>query len=81
MTGNRNDNWPPGRMRTGGGLIPNLLLYVNRQAESPMRYAWEQTVMAVAGWVPSVMGVALRALAYRSILHMDGVARLLTPYL
>ncbi len=61
-------------MRAGGGLLPNLKLYMERQAASPARYAWEQTVLAAAGWVPSVAGVALRSLAYKSILHMDGVA-------
>ncbi len=61
-------------MRAGGGLASNLKLYMDRQAASPWRYAWEQTVMAAAGWVPSVAGVALRAIAYKSILHMDGVA-------
>jgi len=61
-------------MRAGGGLASNLKLYMDRQAANPWRYAWEQTVMAAAGWVPSVAGVALRAIAYKSILHMDGVA-------
>ncbi|MEZ4768162.1 MAG: acyltransferase [Caldilineales bacterium] len=71
---NNDTNEPPGKMRAGGGLVPNLLLYVNRQAADPIRYALEQAVMAAAGWVPSLAGIALRALAYKSILHMDGVA-------
>lgn len=61
-------------MRAAGGLRANLKLYVERQAETPLRYAWEQAVTAAAGWVPTVAGVALRALLYRSILQMDGVA-------
>jgi acetyltransferase-like isoleucine patch superfamily enzyme len=61
-------------MRAGGGVWPNLKLYMQRQAANPVRYAWEQLVLAAAGWVPTVAGVALRALAYKSILHMDGVA-------
>lgn len=61
-------------MRAGGGLWANLRLYVDRQAADPARYAWEQTVMAAAGWVPTVAGVALRSLLYKSILHMEGVA-------
>jgi acetyltransferase-like isoleucine patch superfamily enzyme len=65
---------PPGQMRSGGGLLPNLLLYVSRQASNPLRYAWEQAVMALAGWIPTVAGVAARAALYRWILHMDGVA-------
>ena len=39
-----------------------------------MRYAWEQTVMAATGWVPTLAGVALRSIAYKSILRMDGMA-------
>jgi acetyltransferase-like isoleucine patch superfamily enzyme len=47
---------------------------MERQAANPVRYAWEQVVLAAAGWVPSVAGVALRAIAYKAILRMDGVA-------
>lgn len=61
-------------MRVRGGLLPNIRLYISRQAASPARYAWEQTVLAAAGWVPALAGVALRSLAYKSILAMDGVA-------
>lgn len=61
-------------MRAGGGLLPNLKLYVDRQAATPLRYAWEQSVLAAAGWVPGVAGVALRSLLYKSILQMEGVA-------
>lgn len=49
-----------------------LGLYLSRQATSLPRYVLEQIVQSAAGWVPSVVGVGLRALAYRSILHMDG---------
>jgi len=65
---------PAGQMRAGGGLIPNLLLYINRQAASPVRYFWEQIVMATAGWVPTVVGIALRSILYKTILHMEGTA-------
>lgn len=61
-------------MRAGGGVWPNLKLYMERQAATPVRYAWEQAVLAATGWVPTVAGVALRAVAYKAILRMDGVA-------
>ncbi len=51
-----------------------LQLYISRQAASLPRYVWEQLVQALFGWVPSILGVGLRALAYRSILHMEGMA-------
>jgi acetyltransferase-like isoleucine patch superfamily enzyme len=50
-----------------------LQLYISRQAGSPARYVLEQVVQALAGWVPSILGVGLRALLYRSILHAQGM--------
>ena len=51
-----------------------LALYVRRQASSPARYVWEQTILALAGWIPTVLGIGVRAFLYRLILHMDGLA-------
>ncbi|MGE0448454.1 MAG: acyltransferase [Vicinamibacterales bacterium] len=51
-----------------------LRLYMARQAQTSWHYWLEQAVQALAGWVPTVAGVALRAVAYRLILRMDGVA-------
>lgn len=65
---------PPGQMRTAGGTRANLALYLRRQAASPWRYAWEQLILGLGCWVPTVAGVAWRALLYRLILHMEGVA-------
>jgi acetyltransferase-like isoleucine patch superfamily enzyme len=54
---------------------PNSLrLYLSRQASSLGRYVLEQAVVGAFGWVPSVVGVALRAFAYRLIMRIDGVA-------
>jgi len=47
-------------------------LYLSRQASSAGRYAWEQALMALAGWVPTVAGLGLRAVLYRLMLRMDG---------
>lgn len=51
-----------------------LSLYVARQASSLPRYVGEQVAQAALGWVPSLLGVGLRAVAYRAILRMEGVA-------
>jgi acetyltransferase-like isoleucine patch superfamily enzyme len=56
------------------GLIAGLKLYTSRQASSPSRYILEQLLYALVGWVPSVVGIGLRAMLYRLILHMDGIA-------
>ncbi len=50
-----------------------LGLYLRRQASSPGRYLLEQTLFALAGWVPTVAGIGLRALLYRLILRMEGI--------
>ncbi|MCB9177171.1 MAG: acyltransferase [Caldilineae bacterium] len=55
-----------------------LRLYVARQASSPARYAWEALITTLFGRLPSVLGIGLRALAYRLILRMDGLAAIET---
>jgi acetyltransferase-like isoleucine patch superfamily enzyme len=49
-------------------------LYVRRQADGLGRYMWEQTVQTLFGWIPTVIGIGVRALAYRAILRMEGRA-------
>jgi acetyltransferase-like isoleucine patch superfamily enzyme len=48
--------------------------YIERQARSVWHYGLEQLVQGLAGWVPTVVGVGLRAVLYRLILRMHGVA-------
>ena len=56
------------------GLLSHLRLYVQRQASSPGRYVLEQVLLESFGWVPTLAGIGIRALAYRLILTMRGVA-------
>lgn len=56
------------------GAADGLLLYMRRQAASIPRYVVEQVIFALVAWVPTVMGIALRALLYRLILRMEGIA-------
>lgn len=56
------------------GLIAGLRLYIRRQASSPIRYLLEQLLFVMAGWVPTVIGIGLRAVLYRLILSIDQVA-------
>lgn len=51
-----------------------MRLYVGRQASSPGRYVIEQLVLETLGWIPTVVGIAIRAVAYRLILQMKGTA-------
>ena len=54
--------------------LSQLKLYGSRQAASPGRYVLEQTLMLLAGWVPTLAGIALRGALYRLMLRMDGMA-------
>ena len=56
--------------RAQGGVAT----YIARQAASPLRYVLEQTVTALGGWIPGAIGIGVRTLLYRLILHMDGAA-------
>lgn len=62
--------YPTQNIRATGGLG----LYVQRQASTPFRYCLEQLLFALAGWIPTVIGIGLRAVLYRLILRMDGIA-------
>jgi acetyltransferase-like isoleucine patch superfamily enzyme len=57
-----------------GNVAAQGALYLSRQAASPGRYVLEQSLQAAAGWVPTILGIGLRALLYRAMLRMDGWA-------
>jgi acetyltransferase-like isoleucine patch superfamily enzyme len=65
---------PPPRRQPPGSGLDQVKLYLGRQAASPGRYVVEQTLQALAGWVPSLAGMAARAILYRLMLRMDGWA-------
>jgi acetyltransferase-like isoleucine patch superfamily enzyme len=53
-------------------LYRYLLLYINRQANGLRRYIIEQALFALVGWVPTVVGIALRMVCYRLIMRLAG---------
>ena len=61
-------------MNDSGNASEGLLLYIYRQANGLQKYILEQFVLTLFGWIPTVIGIGLRALVYRSILRMQGVA-------
>ena len=75
-----------GERRSTGGEVPTAVpllrasfarrarLYVSWQAASPGRYLLEQGLQALVGWVPTVVGIALRGALYRLMMRMDGWA-------
>jgi acetyltransferase-like isoleucine patch superfamily enzyme len=55
-------------------MIAGIRLFLNRQASSIWRYAGEQTLYLLVGWIPTIVGIGLRGVCYRLILNMDGWA-------
>ncbi len=51
----------------------SLGLYLSRQASNPFRYVLEQFLYLSIGWIPTVFGIALRALLYRLIMNINGL--------
>jgi acetyltransferase-like isoleucine patch superfamily enzyme len=54
--------------------LNQLRLYLNRQASNLGCYILEQSLYALVGWVPTIIGIGLRGILYRLILQMDGWA-------
>lgn len=55
-------------------MLSSIRLYLDRQASSLWRYALEQSLYLLFGWIPTILGVGLRGVFYRLILRMDGAA-------
>ena len=49
-------------------------LYIRRQADGVGRYVLESILQGLFGWVPTILGIGLRAIVYRLMLDMDGLA-------
>lgn len=49
-------------------------MYLARQADGSGCYLLEQALQLLVGWVPTLLGIGLRAILYRLILKMDGLA-------
>jgi acetyltransferase-like isoleucine patch superfamily enzyme len=62
------------RVETNQRISGGVGLYVARQADGLGRYVLEQALQALVGWVPSVVGIGLRAFVYRLMLRIDGWA-------
>ena len=54
--------------------IEGIRLYLSRQATSPSRYILEQTILTLFGWIPTILGILVRGLVYKTILHIEGWA-------
>jgi acetyltransferase-like isoleucine patch superfamily enzyme len=65
---------PPTSATSKASATQGLALYLSRQADSPLHYLWEQALQALVGWLPTVVGIGLRAVIYRLMLKMEGLA-------
>ena len=55
-------------------MLDTLRLYLSRQASSLWRYVLEQVMFLAVGWIPTIVGIAVRGVLYRLILKMEGTA-------
>jgi acetyltransferase-like isoleucine patch superfamily enzyme len=55
-------------------MLNPIHLYLHRQADGLGRYIVEQLLQSSVGWMPTLVGIGLRAVLYRLILSMDGWA-------
>jgi len=55
-------------------MIKLLRIYIDRQASSTFRYIYEQTILFLFGWIPTIIGVGIRSLFYHLIMNIDGLA-------
>jgi acetyltransferase-like isoleucine patch superfamily enzyme len=54
--------------------LQSVRVYLQRQADSPGRYILEQLLYLLLGWVPTIIGIGLRGILYRLIMHIEGPA-------
>jgi acetyltransferase-like isoleucine patch superfamily enzyme len=64
-------NVASGRQRAAG--TSNIRLYLSRQASGAGRYVWEQLILLAFDWIPTIVGVGLRSIFYRLIMHLEGI--------
>ena len=53
--------------------MEQIRVYLRRQADNLGRYILEQSLQALVGWVPTLIGIGLRAIFYRLMLSMNGL--------
>ncbi|MDF1514222.1 MAG: acyltransferase [Anaerolineae bacterium] len=51
-----------------------LRQYLHRQADNVSHYVLEQGMQSCFGWIPTPVGMAVRAVAYKLMLHMEGLS-------
>ncbi len=52
--------------------LDQLRFYVRAQAPDVSQYLLQGVLTSLAGWLPGLGGIAVRAVLYRAMMHMDG---------
>ena len=55
-------------------MFRQLRYYLAGQASSLPAYILEQLVLSLFGWIPTLVGIGLRAIVYRTIMNLDGIS-------
>ncbi len=53
-------------------MLQQLRYYLTGQAASIPKYVLEQLVLTIFSWIPTIIGVGLRAVFYKLIMRLDG---------
>lgn len=53
-------------------MTSSLRVYLRAKTRSPWRYVVSEVLQGVLGWIPSVVGIAVRGVAYRAFLKTSG---------
>ena len=54
-------------------MLDDLRFYLGGKSSRLWRYALSETLQGLIGWCPGLPGIALRAVAYKAILHAQGL--------
>lgn len=55
-------------------MLTQIRYYLRGQAASVSRYILEQIVLGLFSWIPTLVGIGIRSLAYKLIMKLDGTA-------
>ena len=53
--------------------VQHLRFYLRSKSRSVWHYAASETLQALLGWIPGVVGIGLRGVAYKLVLRADGL--------
>ena len=55
-------------------MLEHLRYYVKGQSSGLGRYVLQELIVVLFGWIPSIVGIAARAIAYKLIMDISGFA-------